>query len=171
MTRQILNHVRPMTNLVTLSSVEVRILRLLQNDARMTNRRLADAVGLAPSTCLERVRRLRDAGVIVGSGLRVDPAAMGRPVGAFLFIRVRPHRRALVAPFIEHARAQPETRAVYHLTGPDDYLVQVAATSVEDLQRLVLDEFTARPEVVSVQTTLIFRHWDGGPLLPPSDGG
>jgi DNA-binding Lrp family transcriptional regulator len=153
---------------VQLSSVDVRILGLLQNDARMTNRSLAQAVGIAPSTCLERVQRLRDAGVIVGSAIRVDPNALGLPVQAFLFIRVRPHRRALVEPFIAHARAQPETRAVYHLTGPDDYLVQVAAASVDALQRLVLDEFTARPEVVSVHTTLIFQHWDAGPLLPPA---
>jgi len=156
---------------VNLSSVDVRILGLLQNDARMTNRSLAQAVGIAPSTCLERVQRLRDAGVILGYGLRVDPTALGRPVQAFLSVRVRPHRRPLVGPFVEHALAQAETRALYHLTGPDDYLVHVAATSVGDLQRLVLDEFTARAEVVSVQTTLIFQHWDAGPLMPPAGPG
>jgi DNA-binding Lrp family transcriptional regulator len=157
-----------MSDSVALSPGDVQILRLLQNDARMTNRALARAVGIAPSTCLERVQRLRDAGVILGSELRVDPAAVGRPVQAFLSVRVQPHRRPLVAPLIEHVLAQPETRAVYHLTGPNDYLVHVAAASVRDLQRLVLDEFTARDEVVLVQTTLIFQHWDAGPLLPPS---
>jgi DNA-binding Lrp family transcriptional regulator len=156
-----------MADSVSLSSADARILGLLQNDARMTNRALAQAVGIAPSTCLERVQRLRDAGVILGYGLRVDPAAVGRPVQAFLSIRVHPHRRPLVAPFIEHVLAQSETRAVYHLTGPNDYLVHVAAASVSDLQRLVLDAFTARHEVIQVQTTLIFQHWDAGPLLPP----
>lgn len=56
---------------------------------------------------------------------------------------------------------------MYHLTGPNDYLIHVAATSVKDLQRLVLDEFTSRDEVGLVQTTLIFQQWNGGPLLPP----
>lgn len=153
---------------IPLSSIDVQILRLLQNDARITNRSLAETVGIAPSTCLERVQRLRLAGVILGYRARVDAIAIGRPVQAFLSIRVQPHRRPLVAPFIDHVLAQPETRAVYHLTGPNDYLVQVAAASVAELQRLVLDQFTARDEVVLVQTTLIFQHWDAGPLLPPS---
>ncbi|MBB4929565.1 DNA-binding Lrp family transcriptional regulator [Lipingzhangella halophila] len=147
--------------------VDLEILRVLQNDARITNRDLAAAVGIAPSTCLDRVARLRSAGVIQGQVLRVSPEAMGRPVQAFLAIRVQPHRRPLVEPLVEHIRSQPESRALYHLTGPDDFLILVAAASVADLQRLVLDEFTARPEVTRVQTMLIFEEWDAGPLLPP----
>lgn len=150
-----------------LDPVDLEILRVLQNDARITNRDLAARVGIAPSTCLDRVARLRDGGVIVGQVVRVDPEAMGRPIQAFLAVRVQPHRRPLVEPLVEHIRARPETRALYHLTGPDDFLVLVAAESVAGLQRLVLDEFTARPEITRVQTMLVFQEWDGGPLLPP----
>jgi DNA-binding Lrp family transcriptional regulator len=156
-----------MTGAHELRPADMEIIRLLQQDARMTNRALAEAVGLAPSTCLERVRALRHAGIIRGASLRVDPAALGRPVAAFLAIRLQPHRRELVGPFVDHVLGQPETRAIYHLTGPNDYLVHVTATSVPDLQRLVLDELTARPEVGHVQTMLIFQAWEGGPVLPP----
>ena len=152
-----------------MDSVDVAILRLLQNDARTTNRELAAAVGIAPSTCLDRVARLRESGVIVGQSLRVDPASIGRPVSAILAVRVLPHRRELVDPLVAHVLGLPETRALFHVSGPDDFLVHVAAASVPDLQRLVLDQFTARAEIAHVQTTLIFQHWDGGPLLPPSD--
>lgn len=85
-------------------------------------------------------------------------------------VRVQPHRRSLVDPFIEHMLAQPETRAVYHLTGPDDFLIHVAAVDAADLQRFVLDQLTARPEVTLVHTSVIFREWSGGPLLPPGTG-
>jgi DNA-binding Lrp family transcriptional regulator len=156
-----------MTAPAQLDTVDLAILRELQNDARITNKDLARAVGIAPSTCLDRVGRLRSAGVVLGTALRVDAAALGRPLQALLFVRVQPHRRELIDPFVEHALAQPETRSVFHLTGPDDFLVHVAAASAGDLQRLVLDEFTARPEVALVHTTLIFQQWDGGPLLPP----
>jgi len=134
----------------------------------MTNRALAAEVGIAPSTCLDRVRWLRSAGFVRGASLQVDATALGRPVEAFLAVRVQPHRRQLVGPFVGELLALPESRAIYHLTGPNDYLVHVAATSVPDLQRLVLDHLTARPEVAHVQTMLIFQAWDGGPLLPPS---
>ncbi|MBH5338165.1 Lrp/AsnC family transcriptional regulator [Streptomyces pactum] len=156
-----------MPDSVPLDPVDLHILRLLQNDARTTYRDLAAEVGVAPSTCLDRVTRLRRAGVILGHELRIDPEKLGRGLQALLLVQVRPHRRELIGPFVERVRALPESRALFHLTGPDDYLVQVAVTGAADLQRLVLDEFTSHREVARVETRLIFQHWDCGPLLPP----
>jgi DNA-binding Lrp family transcriptional regulator len=153
---------------VPLDPVDLHILRLLQNDARTTYRDLAAAVGVAPSTCLDRVSRLRRCGVILGQELRLDPAKLGRGLEALLLVQVRPHRRELIGPFVARIRALPESRALFHLTGPDDYLVHVAVTDPADLQRLVLDEFTSRREVARVDTRLIFQQWMCGPLLPPS---
>lgn len=157
-----------MSDSVLLDPVDLEILRLLQNDARTTYRDLAAACGVAPSTCLDRVNRLRRTGVILGHELRVDPARLGRPLEALLSVQVRPHRRELIGPFVDRVRALPESRSLFHLTGPDDYLVHVAVASTGDLQRLVVDEFTSRPEVARVETRLIFQHWDCGPLLPPT---
>lgn len=156
-----------MTDSVALDPVDLEILRLLQNDARMTYRDLSAAVGVAPSTCLDRVARLRRSGVILGQELRLDAARLGRPLEALLSVQVRPHRRELVGPFVERIRALPESRAVFHLAGPEDYLVHVAVAGTADLQRLVLDEFTSRREVARVETRLIFQRWECGPLLPP----
>lgn len=156
-----------MPDSVSLDPVDLEILRLLQNDARTTYRDLATMVGVAPSTCLDRVSRLRRSGVILGHELRLDPAKLGRGLEALLSVQVRPHRRELIAPFVSRVRALPETRALFHLTGPDDYLVHVAVADTADLQRLVLDEFTSRREVARVETRLIFQQWDCGPLLPP----
>ncbi|EST22683.1 AsnC family transcriptional regulator [Streptomycetaceae bacterium MP113-05] len=158
-----------MTDSVALDPVDLEILRVLQNDARTTNRDLAAAVGIAPSTCLDRVGRLRRCGVILGHELRLDPARLGRSLEALLLVQVRPHRRELIGPFVERIRGLPESRALFHLTGPDDYLVHVAVSGTGDLQRLVLDEFTSRREVARVETRLIFQQWACGPLLPPPD--
>ena len=111
-----------MADSVVLDPVDLHLLRLLQNDARTTYRDLAAQVGVAPSTCLDRVTRLRRAGVILGHQLRLDPAKLGRGLEALLSVQVRPHRRELVGPFVERIRALPESRTVFHLTGPDDYL-------------------------------------------------
>ncbi|MCF6522447.1 Lrp/AsnC family transcriptional regulator [Streptomyces sp. JJ36] len=157
-----------MAESVALDPVDLEILRLLQNDARMTYRELATSVGIAASTCLDRVGRLRRSGVILGHALRLDPARLGRSLEALLMVQVRPHRRELIGPFVDRVRALPESRALFHLTGPDDYLVHVAVTGAADLQRLVLDEFTSRREVARVDTRLIFQQWSCGPLLPPT---
>jgi DNA-binding Lrp family transcriptional regulator len=155
--------------LLDLDSVDVQILAVLQNDAQISNKDLAAAVHVAPSTCLSRVNRLREKGIIIGQRLKVDPAKLGRPLEALLFVRVQPHKRPLVDPFVEHVLSQPETRALYHLTGPEDFIVHVTTKDARDLQRLVLEEFTARNEVAFVHTNLIFQCWDGGPLLPPCE--
>ncbi|MBV7247368.1 MULTISPECIES: Lrp/AsnC family transcriptional regulator [Streptomyces] len=157
-----------MADSVALDPVDLQILRLLQNDARTTYRELAAEVGVAASTCLDRVARLRRSGVILGDQLRLDPAKLGRGLQALLLVQVRPHRRELIGPFVDRIRSLPESRALFHLTGPDDYLVQVAVADAADLQRLVLDEFTSRREVARVDTRLIFQQWDCGPLLPPA---
>ena len=157
-----------MSDSVELSTADLEILRLLQNDARISNKDLATAVGIAPSTCLDRVNRLRESGVLTGQHAEVDAAKLGRPLEALLFVQVRPHRRQLVDSFVEHLLRLSEVRAVYHLTGPDDFLAHVATASATELQRLVLDELTARDEVARVHTNLVFQHWSGGPLLPPA---
>ncbi|QKV91219.1 Lrp/AsnC family transcriptional regulator [Streptomyces sp. NA02950] len=160
-----------MAETVALDPVDLQILRLLQNDARTTYRDLAAQVGVAPSTCLDRVARLRRSGVILGHELRLDPAKLGRGLQALLSVQLRPHRRELVGPFVERIRTLPESRALFHLAGPDDYLVHVAVADTADLQRLVLDEFTSRREVARVETRLIFQQWECGPMLPPAHGG
>lgn len=115
--------------------------------------------------------RLRRSGVILGHELRLDPAKLGRGLEALLSVQLRPHRRELVGPFVERIRALPESRSLFHLAGPDDYLVHVAVADTADLQRLVLDEFTSRREVARVETRLIFQQWSCGPLLPPARDG
>lgn len=149
-----------------LDSVDSAILRVLQQDGRTSNKNLAAAVGIAPSTCVDRVARLRRLGVISGYAAQVRPEAVGRSVQALLAAQVQPHAHILVDPFVAHVLSLPETLSVHHVAGADDFIVHVACGSTEDLQRLVLEEFTSRPEVARLQTHLIFGTWHGGPLTP-----
>lgn len=148
-----------------LDPVDVAIIRELQRDGRVANKALAERVGIAPSTCLDRTARLQRLGVITGFQATVSAAALGKGVEALLAIQFRAHARSLVDPFVAFARALPETRALHHITGGDDFLVHVWCTDAADLRRLVL-EFTARREVGRVQTHLVFESWNGGPQLP-----
>ncbi|MCO1578700.1 Lrp/AsnC family transcriptional regulator [Crossiella sp. SN42] len=152
-----------------LDAVDAAIVRELQNDARLPNKDLAARVNLAPSTCLVRHRALRERGVLTGYRAEVDLAALGRPVQAMIAVRVRPHTRAIVQPFIDFALALPETVSLAHVAGPDDFLVHVAVADTTHLQRLVLDSFTTRKEVAQLQTHLVFEHVRKG-AVPPAGG-
>jgi DNA-binding Lrp family transcriptional regulator len=128
----------------------------LQKDARTSNKDLATLVGLAPSTCLERVRALRARGVVRGFHADVDRAALGRALEAIVAVRVRPHSRVHVDDFWEYALSLPEVIEVFHVTGADDFLVHVGLADTEALRDFVLDRLTVRPEIGHVETRLIF---------------
>ena len=141
-----------------LDRIDFEILGLLQKNARMTNKDLAETVGIAPSTCLERVRRMVDSGVIRGFHADVDPAALGVALQAIIAVRLRQHMRKMVDSFHDHIINLPEVRGVFHITGSDDYLVHVAVKDSNHLRDLALDCFTTRPEVDHIQTRLIFEY-------------
>ena len=137
---------------------DAAILAALQNDGRLSNKELAGRIGLAPSSCLERVRALRAAGVLRGVHAAVDPAAMGIGLQALFFVTLARPGRQVVEAFREAALRLPEVRAVYLIAGPHDFLVHVAVRDADHLRDLGLDAFTARPEVAKIETALIFDH-------------
>ena len=91
-----------------LDRIDRALVAALQEDARISNKDLAERVGLAPSTCLERVRALRARGVLRGFHADVDREALGRGLEAIIAVRIRPHSRAYVDSFREAAFAMPE---------------------------------------------------------------
>ena len=105
--------------------IDDAILRALQNNARISNKELAAEVGLAPSSCLERVRRLTDRGVVKGYQAKVDPVALG--VGLQRLSPFNsPTSRNLVETFRAHLLTLDEVVSVYHMGGENDFLVHVA---------------------------------------------
>jgi DNA-binding Lrp family transcriptional regulator len=141
-----------------LDAVDSALLALLQNDARRTNRELAQALGIAPSTCLERVRSLRRRGLVVGFHAQVNLAALGRPLQALIAARVRPPNRAVIDGFRAFVEQLPEVLSVFVVSGGDDFLIHVAVRDTDQLQALVLDKLTRRKELADVRTSLVYEH-------------
>jgi DNA-binding Lrp family transcriptional regulator len=134
------------------------ILRVLQSDARQTNRAVAAAVGLAPSTTLDRIRDLEARGVITGYHAAVDLRRLNRPLQAIVAVRLQPKTRDIVDRFVEQIWAQPETLAVHLVSGPDDVLVHLSVTDTDSLRHLVLEAIASFPGVVDERTSLVFEH-------------
>lgn len=141
-----------------LDELDRALLRALENDARQTNRELATAAGVAPSTSLERVRTLRRRGVIRGFRAEIDLAAVGRPVQALISVRIRPPSRKVIEGFREWAARLPETIGLFVTSGGQDFLVHVAVPDTDGLYAFVIDRLTERPEVADVQTSVVYEH-------------
>ncbi len=141
-----------------LDRVDLLMLGLLHHSGRMSNKELAGAVGLAPSTCLDRMRRLIKLGVLKGFHAEVDYQQLGIGLQGMISVRLRKHSRELVESFRDHVLTLPEVCSIYHVAGGDDFLVQVAVKDADHLRDLALDAFTTRSEVDHIETRLIFQH-------------
>jgi DNA-binding Lrp family transcriptional regulator len=138
--------------------IDRRILGLLVEDARMPNNALAEAVGIAPSTCLSRVRALRERGVIRGYHADVDPAAFGRPIQAMIAVRLQSHARGHISEFAQRVAELPEVLNVFFLAGAVDFYVHIAAVNTENLRDFVVVNLSGNPDVALTETNLIFEH-------------
>jgi DNA-binding Lrp family transcriptional regulator len=144
-----------------LDAVDRRILSQLHSDARMTNNALAEAVGIAPSTCHGRVRRLVDLGVIRGFYTDIDPVAVGLPLQAMISVNLQSNARGKIRSFIQQIRRRRQVMDVYFLAGADDFILHVAARDTEDLRSFVVENLNADADVAGTQTSLIFEHLRG----------
>ena len=148
-----------------IDDVDRRILTTLHSDARISNSALADVVGIAPSTCHGRVRRLQELGVIRGFYTDIDPAAIGLSLQAMISVSLQSNARGRIRNFIQHIRRKPQVMDVYFLAGGDDFILHVAARDTDDLRSFVVENLNADADVAGTQTSLIFEHLRGASPL------
>ncbi len=152
-----------------LDRIDYALLRLLRKNARLPNKDLAEKTGIAPSTALERVRRMREARILLGYHAEIAPEAIGIGLQAMVSVRLARHSRALVDGFHRHLLGMPEVLACYHGAGADDVLAHVGGRDSEHLRQFTLAAFTEREEVAHIETRLIFE-FQRNVDLPPQPG-
>ena len=141
-----------------LDEVDRTLIRALQEDGRASNARLAELAGIAPSTCVARVRSLVDRGVISGFSAQVPPAALGWGIQALISVGIRSGARQRIVEFGEEIRALPEVVQVFFLGGSEDFIIHVATRDSDHVRQFVVDNLSAHPSVASTRTSLVFDH-------------
>jgi len=149
------NNLRPVAEL---DDVDHALLRLLRDDGRMTNARMAELVGIAPSTCVARVRSLVDRGVITGFAASIDPVAVGLGLEALISVNIRAGARARIAEFSASIQRLPEVVQVFFLGGSEDFVIHLAARDSAHVRDFVVEHLSADPTVASTRTSLVFEH-------------
>ena len=147
------NDVRPL-----IDDTDRRILKVLAVEARIPNNALADRVGIAPSTCLGRVRSLVEHGVIRGFYADIDPEAVGHYLQAIIAVRLQVDARNAIHSFAKRLAGMAEVRNVFFIAGGQDFLVHVVAQDTAELRQFVVVNLSGNPEVASTETNLIFEH-------------
>jgi len=148
-----------------LDRIDLKILAALQRDGRMTNQKLADTVGLSPRACLERVRRLENAGVITGYQAVVELARLSRPVNVFAEIVMEKHARG--ARFEERLAAIEEVVECWQVSGTVDYLARFVCPDLATYEalttRLIDDPNLGVARIVSHVALRPIRKFQGYP--------
>ncbi|MCA5894738.1 Lrp/AsnC family transcriptional regulator [Isoptericola sp. NEAU-Y5] len=147
---------------VRLDEVDHRLLAALADDARIPNNALAASVGIAPSTCLTRVRRLREEGVVRGYHADIDPVLAGRPLQAIIAVRMQGPTRARLSAYLRQLAELPGVLNVFLLGGAHDFFLHVAAPDADGLNDFVIEHLSTDPDVALTETNLIFQHLRAG---------
>ena len=141
-----------------LDRTDFLILDTLQRDATLSNKELAGRVRLAPSSCLQRVRKLRAAGILKGFHADVAPWALGIQIQALIKVRLSQHTEKQVLAFWKGLASRPEVLNLFHLAGSDDFLVHIAVRDVQHIRTFGSEALTNHPLVSHVETSVIFEH-------------
>ncbi len=149
-----------------LDRTDFELLRLLQKDARLSNKQLAAAVGLAQSTCHERVRRLWSAGAITGSRISIDANRLGFGIAALFMIGISRHEQTTIDALLDDLLAIDEVQSAYLITGHYDLVVNVIARDMDHLRDLAYEHFTGRELIARFETSIVYegRERPGIPL-------
>ncbi len=130
-----------------MDTLDRKILRALQKDARVKNADLARELGVAPSTMLERVRRLEERGYFSGFKAIINPEKLGFGVQALISVSLGQHSTQTIRPFEQAVKSIPNIMTCYHVTGRFDYILHIVAKNLKELCILVKEQLASLPGV------------------------
>ena len=150
----------------TLDETDRRILRVAQEDGRITNAELAKRCNLSPAACFERVRRLREANVITGYAALLDPVQVGRALLIFVEVLLDRTTRDVFDAFAEAVRQSPEILECHMVAGGFDYLIKARVRDMEAYRRFLGDILVRMPGVRETRTYAVLEEVKHTVVLP-----
>lgn len=143
-----------------------KILDALQDNARITNIELAQKVGLSPSPCLQRVRRLQESGLISRYVTLLNPLALGLTVSVFIQVSLEKQVERALEMFEKAIRSRPEVMECYLMTGDADYLLRVVVADVQSLERFIVNYLSKIPGIASIKSSFALKQVKYKTALP-----
>ena len=140
-----------------LDKIDRRILNCLQSEARLTNVELADRIGLSPTPCARRVKKLEKLGVIGRYVTLVDQKAVGLPVSVFVNVTLERQVEQALGGFEKTILERPEVMECYLMTGDADYLLRVVVADLDAYERFIIDHLTKVPGIANIKSSFALK--------------
>ena len=151
---------------IQLDAIDLRILKALQDDARLTNSDLADRVGLSASPCLRRVRRLEKEGFIRTYRAVLDREAIGLGLTVFVDIKVEKHNRENAQALQEALRALPEVVSCHMVSGAADFVAEIVVANLKAYERLLTEKLLTLPMIADIRSNFALSRVKSDAALP-----
>jgi Lrp/AsnC family leucine-responsive transcriptional regulator len=137
--------------------IDQKILSVLQTSSGISNAELANRVGLSPSPCLRRVKALEDSGIIEGYAARLNRAALGLHVLAFIEVQLERQTDGVTDEFLAAVAKVPEIVSCYLMTGTLDFLLQVVAADLSTYGEFLTNQLLKLPGVKDVRSSFVLK--------------
>jgi Lrp/AsnC family transcriptional regulator, leucine-responsive regulatory protein len=144
-----------MTSPPILSLSDLRILRTLQTQGRITNVELAETVGMAASPCLRRMKALEENAVIRGYMAKLDRKALGFGIEAYVFVKLEQSESGWRTRLVERLKAEPLVISCVALAGDVDLLLRVVAVDIESFGEFTMNRLLTLPGVADVRSSFV----------------
>jgi Lrp/AsnC family leucine-responsive transcriptional regulator len=151
---------------INLDKIDFKILRILQENAKITNLQLSGEVGLSPAPTLERVKKLENAKLIKGYFTEVDEEALGIGIKAIIQITLTRQVENAISNFKKEISQMPEIMECYQVTGNADYILIVMLKDIRDFESLINTRLSKMEEIGQMQTMMILSKVKDSKVLP-----
>ncbi len=151
---------------VELDKTDLQILKILQQNGRITNLQLSNEIGLSPAPTLERVRKLENAGYILSYHALVDEEKLGLGIKTFIQVSLDFHQNNTIQTFLNQVHEIKEITECHHVTGQCDFLLKVYVKDIKSYEQLIMQKISRISVVKTFQTMIIMSTNKKEPTVP-----
>ncbi len=151
---------------IELDKIDLQILKILQQNGRITNLQLSNEIGLSPAPTLERVRKLENLGYILSYHALVDEEKLGLGIKTFIQVSLDFHQNNTIQTFLEEIQEIKEITECHHVTGQCDFLLKVYVKDIKAYEQLIMQKLSRITVVKTFQTMIIMSTNKKEPTVP-----
>jgi len=149
-----------------IDNIDRKILRMLQENSKITNSYLSKQIGLSPAPTLERVRKLEKKGIISGYHAQLNLSKIGLGVSTFVLVSLKEHNKKNINIFLDKINKVNNVIECHHITGTGDFILKVVSENIASYQKLMLDKISEIESTDSLQSMVILSTFKDNKVMP-----
>ena len=149
-----------------IDNIDRKILRMLQENSKITNAYLSKQIGLSPAPTLERVRKLEKKGIISGYHAQLNLSKIGLGVSTFVLVSLKEHNKKNINIFLDKISKVKNVIECHHITGTGDFILKVVSENIASYQKLMLDKVSEIEATDSLQSMVILSTFKDNKVMP-----